>query len=215
MQFSEEPLIQRTVEYPNSTVAQAQMALQATRGLHVKSMTSVNQNPGCLRWLLLGWLSLIFKPKPHIFVVYEGKASDLQAAEQAKVEYFLAIQRAANEKQDGHMASLNQVQAFLHTWPGAAAIGVAFFLILAVQALAHMDAPYLLPLLSIALAVIDWQNFSTFHGAIPWVMWKAEGKNWRYYGLGVILWLYGWLFMPLVYAGQVVAQQLALRQPVK
>lgn len=210
-----DPIVQVTIEYPNSRVAQAQIAQQSAKGLQVKSMTTVNQNVGCLRFFLFGFWAFVFKPQPHIMVVFEGRQSEIKMAQQAKLDYDASVIKAkqeasaqavliAREKQANHMAKLNAPQAFLHTLYGAITIIGAFVLILIIQAVAKMDAPYLLPLLSVALAILDWQNFSTFHGAIPWSKWKAESKNWFYYGLGAILWLYGWIFMPLVYAGQVL-----------
>ncbi len=40
-------------------------------GWTVKSVESVEQRAGCLRFFLIGPLSLIFKPKPRILVTYE------------------------------------------------------------------------------------------------------------------------------------------------
>lgn len=205
---SDDAEIQFTREYRNSTIAQRDMAKYAATGLHVMSTTSINQSPGCLRWLLLGWLSLIFKPEPHVLVVYRGKASVQQAmlrTQQAELDLLRSQQRAA-------LIPHTPLQRWLHTPVGALAVLAAFALSLALMPLFRMDTPYLLPLVSIFLAIADWHNFSSFHGAIPWKVWKFEGHNWSYYGLGTIVWLYGWLFMPVVYAIQAWSEAKTLRK---
>jgi hypothetical protein len=104
------------------------------------------------------------------------------------------------EAQRQHLATLNVAARWLHTPLGAIVTLVVFVLGLALGL--GYNAPIILLPLPIALAVIDWRDFSSFHGAIPWNVWRAESKNGRWWTLGTALALYGWLFMPAVYAIQ-------------
>lgn len=115
--------------------------------------------------------------------------------------------------QKQHLATLNGAARWLHT-PLGAIITLAVFAIGIVVVLASgapdsnpsfavMGLSELVVIgLPIALAVIDWRDFSSFHGVIPWNVWRAEGKTGRWWILAVALALYGWLFMPAVYAIQ-------------
>ena len=104
------------------------------------------------------------------------------------------------EAQQRHLATLNGVARWLHTPLGAIVTLVVFALGLALGL--GFNVPITLLPLPIALAAIDWRDFSSFHGAIPWNVWRAEGKNGRWWILAIALALYGWLFMPAVYAIQ-------------
>lgn len=59
-----------TREYKNVKAARHDIAHQAKRGYEVASMTEIAQRAGLGRWLLIGWLSIVFKPKPHVLVAY-------------------------------------------------------------------------------------------------------------------------------------------------
>ncbi|HEU0028834.1 MAG TPA: hypothetical protein VFQ25_17145 [Ktedonobacterales bacterium] len=104
------------------------------------------------------------------------------------------------ETQRQHLATLNGVGRWLHTPLGAIATLAVFIVGLGLGLGGNI--PLILLGLPIALAVIDWRDFSSFHGAIPWNVWRAEGKNGRWWTLATTLALYGWLFMPAVYAIQ-------------
>ncbi len=64
------------------------------------------------------------------------------------------------------------------------------------------NIPPLIAAQSIALAALDWRDFSSFHGVIPWNVWRVEGRQRLWWTLAITLWLFGCLFMPAVYAIQ-------------
>jgi hypothetical protein len=54
---------------------QKDAAKLAGQGWHVVASTDVHQNIGCMRWLTLGLLSLIFRPNDILTVTYEQAAA--------------------------------------------------------------------------------------------------------------------------------------------
>ncbi len=123
--------------------------------------------------------------------------AEAATAHQQLVEQTRAQEAAA---QTHHLATLNSAARWLHTPLGAIATLVVF--VVGWILMFGASTPVIVIGLPIALAIIDWRDFSSFHGAISWNVWRAEGKNGRWWTLAIVLWLYGWLFMPVVYAIQ-------------
>jgi len=99
-----------------------------------------------------------------------------------------------------HMAALARPARWLHTRAGAG-VTLGVFALGWIVAFA-LGWPWLLMLQTLALAIIDWRNFSSFHNVIPWRVWQVSGHMdwWASLGLGLLL--FGWLFMPAVYGVQ-------------
>lgn len=125
---------------------------------------------------------------------------DLLELERARQQKIAQARAAAAEAQAAHMATLPKPARWLHTQYGAGGTLGLFALALALAFI--FNWPWLLLVETIALAILDWRDLATLHNAIPWTVWRVEGSRWRYYGLGALLWLYGWTFLPAVYAIQ-------------
>lgn len=160
-----------------------------------------------------------FNPRPQPQVHLTG-------AELMQMQRMQAEQRAAAREQDqaqqqAHMDAIVQAPRgfsplacarWLHTVPGAATtLGVfALALILAFA----FDWPYLIIGETIALAIVDWQNLRTMHGAIGWRQWAVSRRGLAWF-VGFLLVCYGWLFLPAVYAIQAWGQASEIAERVR
>lgn len=59
------------VEYVDDDAFQDEATRAAGFGWRIVSVSDVPQRPGCWRFLLMGPFALIFRPRPHLRVVYE------------------------------------------------------------------------------------------------------------------------------------------------
>ena len=98
-----------------------------------------------------------------------------------------------------HGFSPQAVARWLHTVPGAVTTLVVFVLALILGF--ALDWPFLLVIECVALAIVDWQNLRTMHGAIGWRQWSVSRRGLAWF-VGFLLVCYGWLFLPVVYAIQ-------------
>jgi hypothetical protein len=57
--------------YPSSSAFAKEAKHLARSGWSVQSSASRQGRPGCARWLFLGLLAPVFKPKPELVVTYQ------------------------------------------------------------------------------------------------------------------------------------------------
>jgi hypothetical protein len=144
---------------------------------------------------------------------YEPVQVRLTCAQLLEMQRLQAEQLAAAREQDiaqqtAHMdAIVNAPRGFsplsiarwLHTVPGAISTLVAFALSLII--VLTIGWPVAIIGLTVALAVVDWHNLRTMHGAIGWRQWFVSRRGMAIF-VAVLLVLYGWLFLPVVYGIQ-------------
>lgn len=70
---------QQIVEYENNSAFQNERENWIANGWKVANVTEITQRKGCLRFILLSWLALIFSPPSHVLVVYERARASLAA----------------------------------------------------------------------------------------------------------------------------------------
>lgn len=61
-------------EYKTMAAAQQDMNALGKSGYEVVSVSEKQQKVGCMRFALLGFFALIWKPKPHVLVTYRRVA---------------------------------------------------------------------------------------------------------------------------------------------
>lgn len=128
---------------------------------------------------------------------------DMYRLQQERRQQLQAERAAANEQA---MAQLSPLAIKLHN-PVYGSIALAVYLLcLLITLVSNGNVPLVIVPWAV-FAIVDWHNFITLHGLIPWKLWWSEHRGWVIVGLIVLYLLF--LFTPIVYLAQCI--QLAPR----